>query len=96
MAGSRHGGSSPRARDKLEHHPARFFATPATLGWLAADTTRIELGTTVMRQPLRHVLDSARIVGRGPARRRHAAGQRTARYRLAGFGGASHRFGHSQ
>jgi alkanesulfonate monooxygenase SsuD/methylene tetrahydromethanopterin reductase-like flavin-dependent oxidoreductase (luciferase family) len=47
----------------VAHYPAPFFDTPATLGWLAANTTRIELGTTVMLLPLRHVLDTARIVG---------------------------------
>lgn len=49
--------------DVAERYPAPFFDTPATLGWLAAVTTRIELGTTVMLLPLRHVLDTARIVG---------------------------------
>ncbi|HEU0304247.1 MAG TPA: TIGR03619 family F420-dependent LLM class oxidoreductase [Gaiellaceae bacterium] len=49
--------------DVAERYPAPFFDTPATLGWLAANTTRIELGTTVMLLPLRHVLDTARIVG---------------------------------
>jgi probable F420-dependent oxidoreductase len=49
--------------DVAERYPAPFFDTPATLGWLAAMTTRIELGTTVMLLPLRHVLDTARIVG---------------------------------
>jgi probable F420-dependent oxidoreductase len=49
--------------DVAERYPAPFFDTAATLGWLAASTTRIELGTTVMLLPLRHVLDTARIVG---------------------------------
>jgi probable F420-dependent oxidoreductase len=49
--------------DVAERYPAPFFDTPSTLGWLAASTTRIELGTTVMLLPLRHVLDTARIVG---------------------------------
>jgi probable F420-dependent oxidoreductase len=49
--------------DVAQRYPAPFFDTAATLGWLAATTTRIELGTTVMLLPLRHVLDTARIVG---------------------------------
>jgi probable F420-dependent oxidoreductase len=49
--------------DVAERYPAPFFDTAATLGWLAANTTTIELGTTVMLLPLRHVLDTAKIVG---------------------------------
>jgi probable F420-dependent oxidoreductase len=50
-------------RDVAERYPAPFFDTAATLGWLAGLTTKIELGTTVMLLPLRHVLDTARIIG---------------------------------
>ena len=49
--------------DVAERYPGPFFDTPATLGWLAARTTTIELGTIVILLPLRHVLDTARIVG---------------------------------
>jgi probable F420-dependent oxidoreductase len=49
--------------DVAERYPGPFLDTPTTLGWLAAKTTTIELGTTVMLLPLRHVLDTARIVG---------------------------------
>jgi probable F420-dependent oxidoreductase len=49
--------------DVAKVYPAPFFDTPTTLGWLAAKTTRIELGTTVLLLPLRHVLETARIIG---------------------------------
>jgi alkanesulfonate monooxygenase SsuD/methylene tetrahydromethanopterin reductase-like flavin-dependent oxidoreductase (luciferase family) len=51
--------------DVAQRYPAPFFDTPATLGWLAAVTTRIELGTTVMLLPLRHVLNTARYARLG-------------------------------
>lgn len=47
--------------DVAEQYPAPFYDPFATLAWLAGQTTRIELGTTVAILPYRHPLLTARL-----------------------------------
>src|SRR6266571_5978025 len=42
-------------------YPAPFYDPFITLGWLAALTRRVELGTTVIILPYRHPLETARM-----------------------------------
>src|SRR5262245_52602312 len=48
--------------DVQSRYPAPFYDPFTTLGWLAARTTRVELGTTVIILPYRHPLETARMV----------------------------------
>lgn len=48
-------------RDVAEQYPAPFYDPFATLAWLAGQTERIELGTTVAIVPYRHPLHTARL-----------------------------------
>lgn len=47
--------------DVAEQYPAPFYDPFATLAWLAGQTRRIELGTTVAIVPYRHPLHTARL-----------------------------------
>jgi probable F420-dependent oxidoreductase len=47
--------------DVAEQYPAPFYDPFTTLAWLAGQTERIELGTTVAIVPYRHPLHTARI-----------------------------------
>lgn len=47
--------------DVAEQYPAPFYDPFTTLAWLAGQTQRIELGTTVAIVPYRHPLHTARI-----------------------------------
>lgn len=47
--------------DVHERYPAPFYEPFTTLGWLAAATTRIEIGTTVIILPYRSPLEVARM-----------------------------------
>lgn len=47
--------------DVARQYPAPFFEPFTTLSWLAAKTTRITLGTTVLIVPYRHPLVTARM-----------------------------------
>ncbi|MEN3538863.1 LLM class flavin-dependent oxidoreductase [Microbispora sp. ZYX-F-249] len=47
--------------DVAEQYPAPFYEPFTTLSWLAAITTRIRLGTTVLILPYRHPLLTARM-----------------------------------
>lgn len=47
--------------DVAEQYPAPFYDPFATLAWLAGQTERIELGTTVAVVPYRHPLHTARL-----------------------------------
>ena len=47
--------------DVAEQYPAPFYDPFATLAWLAGQTRRIELGTTVTIVPYRHPLHTARV-----------------------------------
>ncbi|MGW5266261.1 LLM class flavin-dependent oxidoreductase [Microbispora sp. NPDC004025] len=47
--------------DVAEQYPAPFYEPFTTLSWLAAITTRIRLGTTVLIVPYRHPLLTARM-----------------------------------
>jgi probable F420-dependent oxidoreductase len=47
--------------DVAEQYPAPFYDPFATLAWLAGQTERIELGTTVAIVPYRHPLHTARL-----------------------------------
>ncbi len=47
--------------DVAEQYPAPFYDPFTTLGWLAGQTRRIELGTTVAIVPYRHPLLTARM-----------------------------------
>ncbi len=47
--------------DVAARYPAPFYDPFTTLGWLAALTRRIELGTTVIILPYRHPLETARM-----------------------------------
>lgn len=48
--------------DVAAQYPAPFYDPFATLAWLAGQTERIELGTTVAVVPYRHPLHTARVV----------------------------------
>jgi len=48
--------------DVQGRYPAPFYDPFTTLGWLAALTRRLELGTTVIIVPYRHPLQTARMV----------------------------------
>jgi probable F420-dependent oxidoreductase len=48
--------------DVHARYPAPFYDPFTTLGWLAALTRRVELGTTVIILPYRHPLETARMV----------------------------------
>src|SRR5262249_8191389 len=48
--------------DVHARYPAPFYDPFTALGWLAALTRRVELGTTVIILPYRHPLDTARMV----------------------------------
>lgn len=47
--------------DVQARYPAPFYEPFTTLGWLAAITRRVELGTTVIVLPYRHPLETARM-----------------------------------
>lgn len=47
--------------DVAEQYPAPFYDPFTTLAWLAGQTHRIELGTTVTIVPYRHPLHTARV-----------------------------------
>jgi probable F420-dependent oxidoreductase len=47
--------------DVTARYPAPFYDPFTTLGWLAAQTRRVELGTTVVILPYRHPLLTARL-----------------------------------
>ncbi len=47
--------------DAAEPYPAPFYDPFTTLAWLAGQTERIELGTTVAIVPYRHPLHTARV-----------------------------------
>jgi len=47
--------------DVQARYPAPFYDPFVTLGWLAASTRTIELGTTVIILPYRHPLETARM-----------------------------------
>ena len=47
--------------DVVARYPAPFYDPFVTLGWLAAETRRVELGTTVVILPYRHPLHTARL-----------------------------------
>src|SRR5712692_11573193 len=47
--------------DVQARYPAPFYDPFTTLGWLAALTRRVELGTTVIILPYRHPLQTARM-----------------------------------
>lgn len=47
--------------DVAEQYPAPFYDPFATLAWLAGQTTRVELGTTITVLPYRHPLHTARL-----------------------------------
>ena len=47
--------------DVVARYPAPFYDPFTTLGWLAARTRRLELGTTVIVLPYRHPLHVARL-----------------------------------
>lgn len=47
--------------DVKAQFPAPFYDPFVSLGWLAARTTRIEIGTTVTILPYRHPLQTARL-----------------------------------
>ncbi|BFV55551.1 LLM class flavin-dependent oxidoreductase [Kitasatospora sp. CMC57] len=47
--------------DVAERYPAPFYEPFTTLAWLAGQTTRIRLGTTVLIAPYRHPLLTARM-----------------------------------
>lgn len=47
--------------DVAEQYPAPFYDPFTTLAWLAGQTNRIELGTTVAILPYRHPLHTARL-----------------------------------
>ncbi|MFG2074631.1 LLM class flavin-dependent oxidoreductase [Nonomuraea maritima] len=47
--------------DVAEQYPAPFYEPFTTLSWLAAITTRVRLGTTVLIVPYRHPLLTARM-----------------------------------
>jgi probable F420-dependent oxidoreductase len=47
--------------DVQSRYPAPFYDPFVTLGWLAASTRSIELGTTVIILPYRHPLETARM-----------------------------------
>ncbi|MEU5823633.1 LLM class flavin-dependent oxidoreductase [Streptomyces sp. NPDC047803] len=47
--------------DVAERYPAPFYEPFTTLSWLAALTTRVRLGTTVLIAPYRHPLLTARM-----------------------------------
>jgi alkanesulfonate monooxygenase SsuD/methylene tetrahydromethanopterin reductase-like flavin-dependent oxidoreductase (luciferase family) len=47
--------------DVAQQYPAPFYEPFTTLAWLAAATTRIRLGTTVLIVPYRHPLLTARM-----------------------------------
>ena len=47
--------------DVQSQFPAPFYDPFVTLGWLAGQTSRIELGTTVVILPYRHPLQAARM-----------------------------------
>lgn len=47
--------------DVAEQYPAPFYDPFITLAWLAGQTERIELGTTVAIVPYRHPLHTARV-----------------------------------
>ena len=49
--------------DVAAQYPAPFYEPFTLLSWLAAATTRITLGTTVLIIPYRHPLVTARMVG---------------------------------
>src|SRR5215510_6198678 len=46
-----------------ERYPEPFFDCFTTLSWLAGQTSRIRIGTTVVVLPYRHPILSARLVG---------------------------------
>src|SRR5687767_6944820 len=48
--------------DVTKRYPAPFYEPWTTLGWLAAETKTMEIGTTVIIVPYRHPLDTARLV----------------------------------
>jgi probable F420-dependent oxidoreductase len=48
--------------DVAARYPAPFYEPFTTLGWLAATTRAIEIGTTVIIVPYRHPLETARMV----------------------------------
>ena len=48
--------------DVRERYPAPFYEPFTMLGWLAALTRRVEIGTTVIILPYRHPLETARAV----------------------------------
>lgn len=48
--------------DVQERYPAPFYEPFTMLGWLAALTRRVELGTTVIILPYRHPLETARAM----------------------------------
>src|SRR5438309_11208207 len=45
-----------------ERYPEPFYDTFATLSWLAGQTKRVQLGTTVTVLPYRHPILTARLV----------------------------------
>ena len=47
--------------DVMARYPAPFYDPFTALAWLAAQTTRVELGTTVVILPYRHPLLTARL-----------------------------------
>ncbi len=49
--------------DVAVRYPEPFFEPFTTLSWLAAITTRVQLGTTVIVLPYRHPLLVARMAG---------------------------------
>ena len=48
--------------DVQARYPAPFYEPFTMLGWLAAVTRRVELGTTVVILPYRHPLETARAI----------------------------------
>ncbi|MBI3824964.1 MAG: LLM class F420-dependent oxidoreductase [Candidatus Rokubacteria bacterium] len=48
--------------DVAARYPAPFYEPFTSLGWLAAHTTKITLGTTVVIVPYRHPLETARMI----------------------------------
>jgi probable F420-dependent oxidoreductase len=48
--------------DVVARYPAPFYDPFVTLAWLARETRRVELGTTVVILPYRHPLHTARLV----------------------------------
>jgi probable F420-dependent oxidoreductase len=48
--------------DVQARYPAPFYDPFTTLGWMAALTRRVEIGTTVIIVPYRHPLETARMV----------------------------------